>query len=127
MNYGLLADAVVVVHLAFVVFVVAGGLLLFVVPRMIWLHLPALVWGVVVEATGWLCPLTPLENHWRALAGRTAYEDGFVSYHLVPILYPEGLTREGQILLALALVGFNGVVYALFAVRRMHRGRGRQA
>ena len=115
--YALLADAVLVLHFLFVAFVVAGGLLVLRWPRIAWLHLPAAAWGVVIEFAGWICPLTPLENHLRARAGQTPYMGGFVEYYLLPVLYPEGLTRETQYALGLAVLALNVAVYG-FVVRR---------
>lgn len=114
MLYHLLADAVLVLHLLFVAFVVAGGLLLLRWRWMAWLHLPALAWGATVEFTGWICPLTPLENLLRQAGGGTGYQGGFIEHYLMPLLYPAGLTRELQFLLGGGLVLFNIAVY--FAV-----------
>ncbi len=117
---GLLADLVVVVHLAFVAFAVGGGLAVAWRPRLAWLHLPALAWAAAVMAFGWTCPLTPLEKRLRALAGETPYEGGFVQRYLEPVLYPPGLTRGHQVALAGALVALNGALYAR-ALRRRRR------
>jgi hypothetical protein len=119
----LLADAVLVLHLVFVAFAVAGGLLAL---RWRWLpllHLPALAWAVTVEFTGWICPLTPLENHLRQAGGAAGYSGGFVEHYLLPLLYPAALTRELQWLLGGGLLAFNLVVYALLLLRRRHRRR----
>lgn len=110
-HWGLLADLVVVVHLLFVVFVVLGGLLVIRWPRTAWVHLPAAVWGTLIEWRGWICPLTPLENWLRARAGGSGYEGGFIEHYLLPILYPRGLTRELQIGMAVGVVVVNAVVY----------------
>src|SRR5437868_2161986 len=91
-----LADAVVMLHLAFIAFVVAGALLLFRWPRLAWIHLPAALWGLTVEWTGWLCPLTPLENALRAMAGARPYAGDFVMRYIAPLIYPQGLTRQTQ-------------------------------
>ncbi len=115
--YAFLADAVLVVHFAFVVFVVIGGVLVLRWPRVAWLHLPAAAWGVVIQFAGWICPLTPLENHLRALAGQTPYMGGFVDYYLMAVLYPEGLTRQSQYALGLATLLFNLAVY-VYVIRR---------
>ena len=114
----LLADVVVVVHLAFVAFAVGGGLAVAWRPRLAWLHLPALAWAAAVMAFGWTCPLTPLEKRLRALAGETPYEGGFVQRYLEPVLYPPGLTRGHQVALAAALVALNGALYARVLRRR---------
>jgi len=118
-NARLLADALVVVHLAFIVFVVVGGLAALRWPRLAWLHLPALAWAIVVEATASICPLTPLENHWRQQAGDAGYAGGFVEHYLVPIVYPAGLTSRGQLVLAVGVAAINLVVYAI-VLRRRH-------
>jgi hypothetical protein len=115
--YRLLADAVVVVHLAFIGFVLFGALLLARRPQLAWLHLPAVTWGALLEAFGWACPLTPLENRLRALAAEPGYAAGFVEHYLLPIVYPAALTRELQILLALGVVALNAALYALLFAR----------
>ena len=107
----LLADAVLVVHLAFVAFVVGGGLLVLRSPRWAALHLPAAAWGVLVEYSGWTCPLTPLENHYRRLGGQAGYQGGFIDHYILPVLYPHGLTRATQLLLGVLVVAFNAWIY----------------
>jgi len=120
-----LADAVVVVHLAFVVFVVFGGWLAVRWPRLAWLHVPAFLWGAWIEFSSGICPLTPLENRLRAAAGEAGYGGGFVEHYLVPVLYPPGLTSGSQQLLGVLLVTFNAVAYALLVRRvRARSGRG---
>ena len=107
----LFAVLVVVAHLAFVLFVVLGGLLVMKWPRVAWAHAPAAAWGAVVELTGWVCPLTPLEQLLRERAGASAYQGDFVARYLLPVLYPEGLTRDAQIALGIAVLALNGAVY----------------
>jgi hypothetical protein len=111
MSYRLLADLVLVVHAAFVVFVVVGGLAVLRWPRLAWVHLPAAIWGAGIEFAGGICPLTPLENHWRRLAGEQGYTAGFVEHYVVAALYPEGLTRGLQVALGLAVLAVNAAVY----------------
>lgn len=118
MIYRVLADAVLVLHLLFVAFALAGGLLALRWRWMPWLHLPALAWGVVVELAGWICPLTPLENVLRAAGGEAGYTGGFIEHYLLPMLYPAALTRETQWLLGGSLLAFNVVVYLLLWHRR---------
>jgi Protein of Unknown function (DUF2784) len=108
-----LADALVLVHLLFVAFVMAGGFLLARWPKLVWLHLPAAAWGAYIEFTGGICPLTPLENHLRALGGGSGYSGGFVERYLLPVLYPENLTLPLQQVLGGVVVGVNLVAYAL--------------
>jgi len=109
----ILADALVVVHLLFVAFVVAGGFLLVRWPKLVWLHLPAAAWGAFIEFTGGICPLTPLENKMRVLGGGSAYSEDFVVRYLLPILYPENLTVSLQQVLGGVVVGVNLLAYAL--------------
>ena len=123
MPYGPLADAVLVAHAAFVAFVVLGGLLVLRWPRLAWVHLPVVAWGAGIEFTGGICPLTPLENGLRALAHEQGYAGGFVEHYVFGLLYPEGLTRDVQIVLGLGVLALNGAVYARLWYRR-RRARG---
>jgi hypothetical protein len=118
----LLADALVATHLAFIVFVVAGGLL--VLRRRGWavLHLPAVAWGAFAEISGTLCPLTPLENALRLRAGDAGYAGGFIEHYLIPLVYPEALTPRLQLALGLGVIAVNLVVYA-FVWWRWQRAR----
>jgi hypothetical protein len=120
--YRLSADAVVVIHALFVVFVVLGGLIVLRWPRLAWFHLPAAAWGALIEFGGWICPLTPLEKWLRSSAGGPAYEGGFIEHYLLPILYPAGLTREAQIVLGLVVLAVNLAIYGYLA-RRLYRQR----
>lgn len=117
-----LADAVLILHLAFILFVVCGAFAVRRFPWLAWLHLPALGWGAFIVLSGGICPLTPLENRLRAQAGEAGYEGSFIGHYLVSWIYPEGLTRELQVMLGIGLVALNIVVYALVAGRI--RGRG---
>lgn len=116
-----LADAVLVAHAAFVLFVALGGLLALKWPRAAWVHVPAALWGIAIEFAGWICPLTPLENRLRELAGESAYEGDFIARYLMPLIYPEGLTREAQIALGFAALGFNAGLYVIVWRRRRAR------
>ena len=110
------ADAVLVLHLAFVLFVLLGGLLVLRAPGFAWLHLHALAWAAFVEFTGRVCPLTPLEVALRRAAGDSGYAGSFVEHYIVALLYPEALTREVQIALGAALVALNAVIYGAVVV-----------
>jgi len=111
MAYHILADFVVVVHFCFVVFVVLGGLLALRWHSAMKVHLPAAVWGVLLEFAGWTCPLTPLENWLRNTGTEVGYRNSFVEYYLLLILYPESLTRNLQIALGLMVLTINLAIY----------------
>ena len=113
-----LADGLVLLHLAFVGFVIFGGFLAWKWPRAVFAHLPALAWGFWVELTGQICPLTSLEQRLRHLAGQAGYPDGFLHHYVLPILYPPELTRPNQWVLAGALLAINGVAYWRVLTRR---------
>jgi len=112
MLYRCLADAVVVLHLSFAAFVVAGGLLVLRWRRAAWLHVPAALWGVAVEWSGAVCPLTPLEGALRRWGGEAGYAGGFIEHTVLPVLYPAALTRGVQVVLGSLVVAINAVVYA---------------
>jgi hypothetical protein len=111
------ADAVLIVHLLFIVFVLAGGFLVLCWPRVALLHLPAAIWGVLVEWMGWRCPLTPLEQSLRMAAGQEGYEGGFIEHYLWPLIYPEGLTRELQLIFGLLVLLINVTIYGVVLAR----------
>lgn len=123
MPYRFLADAVVVLHFAFVLFVVAGGLLVLRRPRLARVHLPVAAYGALIEFVGWICPLTPLEKWLRRAAGEAGYAGGFVEHYILPVLYPRGLTREVQLALGVLVLAVNLAIY--FLVWRRHRRRRR--
>ena len=114
----MIADLVVLVHVAFVLFVVAGGLLVLRWPKVAWVHLPAAAWGAIVEITGWICPLTPLENWLRERTGADVYAGDFVARYILPALYPEGLTRGSQLLMGAIVLLVNAAVYGYVLRRR---------
>jgi hypothetical protein len=118
MPYRTLADLVLVVHLAFVLFVVLGGALVLRWPKLAWVHLPAAGWGALIEFAGWICPLTPLEQRLRVLAGQAGYEGGFIEHYVTAWLYPAGLTRTVQLALGAAVIAVNLAVYARLLRRR---------
>jgi hypothetical protein len=122
MLYRLAADAVLLVHLAFVLFVVLGGLFALRWPRFAWVHLPAAVWGAGIEFLAGVCPLTPVENRLRRLGGEAGYPGGFVEHYVFGALYPRGLTHEIQIALGIFVVVVNVAIYT-WVWRRMRRRR----
>lgn len=114
----LIADVVVVVHLAFILFVGLGGLLAWRWPRLVWVHVPAAIYGVAIVAIGFDCALTPLEKHFRRLAGEGGYEGGFVDRYLEGVVYPGRATPLLQAVGAVAVVvGYGGLL-----MKRSHRG-----
>lgn len=122
MIYHELADLVLLAHALFIAFVIFGGLLTLWRRQFMWWHLPALAWGATVVGLGWICPLTPLENALRELAGQQGYSGGFIEHYVLLTIYPPGLTRTVQIFLATALVAGNGLIYVVVIARR-HRSR----
>jgi len=121
MLFRLLAGGVVVVHLLFVCFVAAGALLAWRWRRVAWAHLPAVAWGIWIELSGGICPLTPLENHLRRLGGEASYGGDFVAHYLLPVLYPAGLDRGIQAALAAAVLAINAAVYGRLWLRGRRR------
>ncbi len=121
MHYWLAANVVLVIHLLFVIYVVCGGILAFKWKYSIIFHLPAVLWGALLEFNGWLCPLTPLEQWLRVAGGQQGYSGGFVEHYLLFILYPTGLTREIQILLGVFAVLVNILIYTALVYRSLRK------
>jgi hypothetical protein len=121
-KYRLLADLIVFVHVAFVVFALLGGILAARWRPFVWIHLPAVIWAAIVEFFGWVCPLTPLENWLRRKAGQGGYPSDFVAHYILPVLYPEGLTHNVQIALGALVLLINLAIYGwLFRARVRNR------
>jgi hypothetical protein len=118
--YNILADIIVGTHLLFILFVVCGGLLVIRWPNIAFLHLPAAIWGTAVEIFGWICPLTPLENHFRNLAGESSYSGDFIVRYLIPIIYPENITINIQQFLG-GVVIFINIIFYTIAIRKLRR------
>src|SRR6187455_1179777 len=108
-----MADLVVLLHFLFVIFVVCGGVL-----ALWWPRIPAVLWGAFMEFSGWICPLTPLENRLRRAQGETAYQGDFIAHHILPALYPGGLTRTHQLFLGGLALAINLGIYTLVFARR---------
>lgn len=123
MFWRIAADALVLLHLGFILFVLLGGLLLLRWPRLLCLHLPAVAWGIVVECLHLGCPLTPWENNLRRMAGQAGYEGGFIEHYLIPLIYPAGLTPQIQLWLGSIVLLVNLSVYACLIWRRHSEGR----
>jgi hypothetical protein len=123
MLFHLAADAVLVFHLCFIAFAVFGGWLVLWRIRMAWLHLPAWAWGIWIELSHGICPLTPLENHFRHLAGEAGYSGGFIEHYIVPVIYPPGLDPADQVALAAMLLTMNLALYAAALLRLRRRRR----
>lgn len=120
MLYRLAADALVLLHGLWLVFVIFGALLALRWPKVLWAHLPAVAWGALIEFTGWICPLTPWENDLRRMGGQEGYAGGFIERYVTALIYPEGLTREIQIVLGFGVLVLNATLY--WWVLRKRRG-----
>jgi len=123
MTYSFLADLAVLVHSLFVLFVVFGGLAVLRRPWLAWLHLPAAIWGAVVELAGWICPLTYVENHFRRLGGEAGYGGDFIGHYLEPVLYPTGLTPRLQVIMGVGVLVGNALIYLLLWRRTCRKSR----
>ena len=123
MFHKIVADTVVLIHFVFILFVVLGGFFVFRYRWLIFFHIPAVIWGSLIEFYGWNCPLTRFEKKYRLLAIGADYEGGFVDRYLIPIIYPAGLTRELQIVLGITVVLVNFVAYAICMVRLFRWGQ----
>ena len=124
MAYRTLADAILVVHMGFILFVVGGGFLVRRWRGVAWVHLPAVAWGALIEFMGWVCPLTPLEIWARSRAGGTGYSGGFIEHYLLPVVYPAALTHETQIVLGALVLIVNVLVYAWISGHGIKRRAG---
>jgi len=124
MPFRVLADVLVVLHLAFVVFVLLGGFLVIWRRRVALLHVPCAIWGVFIEWAGWVCPLTPLEVKFRILGGEAGYSGGFIDHYVMPLLYPPGLTRAHQVWMGILVGALNLAIYGFLSWRWM---KGRRA
>lgn len=124
MIYRVLADAVLLLHLCFVLFVMLGGFAVLHAPRLAWVHVPVVLWGSAIEFFGWICPLTPLENWLRETGGEAGYPGDFVGRYLLPLIYPAGLTRGVQLVLGVLVVAVNGAVYFVLWRRARRRSIG---
>lgn len=113
MPYQILADIVVLIHFSFIVFVILGGFLVLRWRWLVWVHILAALWGALIEFAGWICPLTPLENQFRMKSGEMGYQSGFIEHYIIPIIYPEDLTRTIQIILGLFVLIINMGIYGL--------------
>lgn len=111
MQYRIAATAVAILHGAFVLFVVLGGFAVLRRPRLAWLHLPAAIWGALIEFAGWYCPLTSIENDLMRHAGRAGYTEGFVAHYIFAMIYPHGLTRGIEVAIGVFVVIVNVAVY----------------
>ena len=122
MLYRAAADAVLLAHFAFVLFVVLGGLLVLRWPRLAWLHVPAVAWAAFVELSGQVCPLTPIEVALRVGAGGAGYSGDFLERYIVAAIYPDGLTRGIQLMLGAAVLLINAAIYVVLVARSRRAG-----
>ena len=113
-----LADLVLLLHLCFVLFVILGGVLALRWPRLAAVHIPVALYGALIEFAGFICPLTPLENSFRRRGGEAGYQGGFIDHYVTAAIYPEGLTRNAQLVLGIAVLVVNAIVYTIWWRRR---------
>ncbi|WP_169980133.1 DUF2784 domain-containing protein [Tautonia rosea] len=118
MIFRFLADAVLVLHLAFILLVIFGGLLVLRWPKVAWIHLLVATWGALIEFMNWRCPLTPLEKFLRRLSGEAGYEGGFIEHYLLPVIYPGALTPTVQVILGLGVLVINTAIYGYVFYQR---------
>ena len=121
MIYRGLADLTLIIHLAFILFVILGGLLALRWPRLAWVHIPVALYGATIEFVGFICPLTPLEIWLRRRGGEAGYEGGFIEHYITAAIYPTGLTREIQLVLGGLVIAINIAVYTIWLRRRRLR------
>ncbi|MDZ7737154.1 MAG: DUF2784 domain-containing protein [Gammaproteobacteria bacterium] len=122
MLYGILADIVVVLHFAFILFVVFGALLSLRWSWVPFIHLPAVIWGAYIEFQSVVCPLTPLEVHLRALAGEEGYNGSFIEHYLLPVIYPAGLDSGHQLILGALAILINAALYSYVVFHKRRQG-----
>jgi len=116
--FRVLADLILALHLAFVLFVILGGLLALRWPRVAWVHVPVALYGALIEFAGFVCPLTPLENAMRHRGGEAGYQGDFIDHYITGTIYPQGLTRSAQLVLGAAVLVLNAAIYAVWWRRR---------
>jgi len=121
LTYHILAELIVVIHFAFIIFSLFGGLLVIWQKWVAYIHIPAATWGSLIALQGWICPLTPLENYLRMQGGSAGYSGGFIAHYIAPIIYPEGLTRDLQVNLGIIALGTNIVIYIYVVYRRSRK------
>jgi len=121
--YHVAANLLVMIHLVFIVFVIAGAFTVLKWPWVILLHIPAVIWGVIVELKGWVCVLTPWENNLRRLAGQEGYSGGFIEHYIISLIYPAELTRDAQLVMGLIVITINLCVYCFIAYQLMCKKR----
>ena len=119
MLYNLLSGLVVIIHLLFIMFVTLGVLLVLKWPKLVWFHIPMVIWGILVEYFNIICPLTPLENYFKRMAGGNTYETDFIEQYIIPVIYPEVLTRNLQFILGTIVLVINLGVYGYILYRRI--------
>jgi hypothetical protein len=121
MPYQILADIVVLIHFAFIIFVILGGFLALRWRWLVWIHIPVVLWGVLIEFAGWICPLTPLENQFRMKSGASGYQSGFIEHYIIPIIYPTDLTRSLQIKLGILVILINASIYGFILYKKFKK------
>jgi hypothetical protein len=117
------ADVVLLAHFAFIVFALFGGAIVFFKRRAAWFHIPAVMWSAAVNFASWICPLTPLENSFRAKAGQAGFEGGFIQHYIEPLVYPGGMPRKMELIAGVSVLVWNVLMYLIV----IHWGRRRNS
>lgn len=115
------ADIVLLVHFAFIIFAVLGGFLVLWKRRAAWIHIPVVLWSSLVNLASWVCPLTPIENSFRAKAGQSGYPGGFIRHYIEPVVYPAGMPRDMELIAGISVLVWNAVIYAIVLMRWRRR------
>lgn len=118
----LLADLILLLHFSFILFVLFGVFLVFKYHKLAWLHIPVVIWGILISLNRWVCPLTPLENTFRIMAGEQGYEGGFIAQYILPVIYPSGMTRELAIGMGIFVLVWNSLFYILLLYITRRKG-----
>lgn len=118
-----MADFILILHLCFIIFVIVGGIFIFVKPRLAWIHLPMVLWAALVNFMGWVCPLTPLENFYREAERQPEYNSSFIEQYLTPVIYPNSLGDQLGTILGISVLAWNFLIYVIANYYLKHKNK----